>query len=117
MIRKQFGNVDNDAFSIEGEVNLTPEFGIKAAYMTMNDRYDYPNSVVGKKPSSDYSDNHVNVKDIDNATTVGFDYSFQVYLPMKLAVEYAWAKPYLDRVSDYEDLHGDVKYSLLKSQS
>ena len=55
-----------------------------------------------KGTSGDYDTNHVNVRDLDSATTVGFDYSFQVYLPMKLAVEYAWAKPYLDRVSDYE---------------
>ena len=46
---EEFSNVDNDAFSIEGEVNLTPEFGIKAAYMTMNDRYDYPNIREGNK--------------------------------------------------------------------
>jgi hypothetical protein len=101
---EQFTNVDNKAFSIEGEVNLTPQFGVKLAYMAMNDLYGYPNSVFKPNdPNSDYSDKHINVRDIDSATTVGFDYSFQVYLPMKLAVEYAWAKPYLDRVSGYED--------------
>lgn len=89
---EEFTNVDNDAFSVEGEVNLTPQFGVKAAYMTINDRYDYPNL---KK---------VNVKDIDWAGTIGFDYSFEVYLPMKLGVEFAWAKPYLERVEDNEDL-------------
>lgn len=101
---ERFTNLDNKAFSVEGEVNLTPEFGIKAAYLTMNDLNDYPNAIY--KPldlGSDYSEKHVNVRDIDSATTVGFDYSFEVYLPMKLAVEYTWAKPYLDRVSDYED--------------
>ncbi len=101
---KEFNNVDNQAFSVEGEVNLTPQLGLKAGFMTMNDRYGYPNSI--HKPSdlsSDYSDNHVNVKDIDNATTVGFDYSFKVYFPMKLAVEYAWVDPYLTRMSGYED--------------
>jgi hypothetical protein len=89
---EQFTNVDNKAFSIEGEVNLTPQFGVKLAYMAMNDLYGYPNSV-----------KHINVRDINNATTIGFDYSFKVYLPMKLAVEYAWADPYLSRVSGYED--------------
>jgi hypothetical protein len=72
--------------------------------MAMNDLYGYPNSVFKPNdPNSDYSDKHINVRDINNATTIGFDYSFKVYLPMKLAVEYAWADPYLSRVSGYED--------------
>lgn len=101
---ERFTNLDNKAFSVEGEVNLTPDFGIKAAYLTMNDLNGYPNAIY--KPldlGSDYSEKHVNVRDIDSATTVGFDYSFQVYLPMKLAVEYMWAKPSLERVNNYED--------------
>lgn len=90
---EEFNNVLNDAFSVEGEVNLTPDFGVKAAYMTMNDRYTYP-----------HESKYVNIKDIDRAITIGFDYSFALYLPMKLSVEHAWAKPYLDQVKDYRDL-------------
>lgn len=102
---EEYTNMDNDAFSMEGEINFLPEFGIKAAYMTFNDRYDYPNSIhKPTSPNSDYSEKHVNVKDIDRAFTVGFDYSFEVYLPMKLSVEHTWALPYLDRVEDYRDL-------------
>ena len=89
---EEFKDVLNDAFSVEGEVNLTPDFGIKAAYMTMNDRYVYT-----IKPRKN------NVLDIDSAYTIGLDYSFEAYLPMKLAIEHAWVNPYLDRVSDYED--------------
>jgi hypothetical protein len=90
---EEFDDVFNDAFSVEGEVNLTPDFGVKAAYMTMNDRYTYP-----------HESKYVNIKDIDRAITIGFDYSFALYLPMKLSVEHAWAKPYLDQVKDYRDL-------------
>ena len=90
---EEFNDVLNDAFSVEGEVNLTPDFGVKAAYMTMNDRYTYP-----------HESKYVNIKDIDRAITIGFDYSFALYLPMKLSVEHAWAKPYLDQVKDYRDL-------------
>ncbi len=88
---EEFNDVYDDAYSVEGEVNLTPEFGIKAAYMTINDRNVYDNAKQN------------NVRDIDSAYTIGLDYSFALYLPMKLSVEHAWAKPYLDRVKDYRD--------------
>lgn len=89
---EEFNDVFNDAFSVEGEVNLTPDFGVKAAYMTMNDRNVYSDS------------KYNNVKDLDSAYTIGLDYSFALYLPMKLSVEHAWAKPYLEKVKDYRDL-------------
>jgi hypothetical protein len=89
---KDLDNIDNEAFSVGGEVNLTPEFGVKLAYLTMNDLYGYPT-----KPS------HINVKDLDNAITVGMDYSFKYYLPMKLSVEHSWAKPSKSTVEDYRD--------------
>lgn len=98
-----YTNLDNEAFSVEGEINLIPELGFKVAYMTFDDLYAYPNAVVGKPTGSDYQANHVNVKDIDHAYTVGVDYSFKAYFPMKLAVEHAWAKPTLERVKDYRD--------------
>lgn len=99
----EYSNLDNKAFSVEGEINLTPEFGLKAAYMTFDDLYNYPNSVVGNKPNSDYQANHLNVQDIDRAITIGADYSFQLYFPMKISIEHSWAKPVLDRVQDYRD--------------
>ncbi len=101
---EEYINLDNTAFSAEGEVNLLPDFGLKVAYMTFDDRYDYPNSLYRPgHQNSDFSDNHVNVKDIDHAITIGADYSFKVYLPMKLAVEHSWVKPSLERVVDYRD--------------
>jgi len=81
---------ENDAFSIEGQVMVTPDWGLKLAYLRFNDLTDY------KKK------NYINVKDLDYALTAGVDYSFVAYVPMKLAVEYSWAKPGLDRVADYE---------------
>lgn len=87
-----FNNVLNDALSLEGEVNLTPSFGVKAAYMSFNDLYAYP-----------HESKYVNIKDIDHAITIGLDYSFELYLPMKLSVEHSWAKPYLSEVKDYRD--------------
>lgn len=89
---KDLDNIDNEAFSIGGEVNLTPDFGVKLAYLTMNDIYGYP----GKK-------SHINVQDLDNAITVGMDYSFKYYLPMKLSIEHSWAKPSKSTVEDYRD--------------
>ena len=45
----------------------------------------------------------VNVKDLDYAINIGVDYGFIVTdMAMKLAVEYAWMNPSLDRVENYE---------------
>lgn len=90
-------NLDNTAFSAEGEVNLFSNFGVKAAYLTFDDRSDY------SVQSKGYAKNHINVKDIDHAYTVGVDYSFKVYLPMKVAVEHSWVAPSLDAVKNYRD--------------
>jgi hypothetical protein len=89
---KDLENMDNEAFSVGGEVNLTPDFGVKLAYLTMNDLYDYPTQT-----------SHINVKDLDYAITVGTDYSFRYYLPMKLTAEYSWAQPSKSTVEDYTD--------------
>ena len=83
---------DSDAFSIEGEVMVTPDVGLKLAYLRFNDIYDYERR------------KYINVQDLDYAITAGIDYSFIAYVPMKLAVEYAWAKPGLDRVENYQNL-------------
>lgn len=94
---ERYTNLDNTAFSVEGEVNLFHDFGVKAAYLTFDDRSDYSVQNTG------YAKNHINVKDIDHAYTVGVDYSFKVYLPMKVAVEHSWATPSLDTVKNYRD--------------
>jgi len=89
-------NLDNEAFSVGGEVNLTPEFGVKLSYLTFNDLYDYADGGKGEVKK-------VNVQDLDNAITVGMDYSFKYYLPMKLSVEHSWAKPSRADIEDYRD--------------
>ncbi len=93
---KDLDNLDNEAFSVGGEVNLTPEFGVKLSYLTFNDLYAYDDGGKGRLT-------HINVKDLDNAITVGMDYSFKYYLPMKLTVEHSWAKPSRSDIEDYRD--------------
>ncbi len=83
-------NMENDAFSIEGQVMMTEAVGVKLAYLRYNDTYDYENR------------KWVNVQDIDYAITAGLDYTFMAYVPMKLAAEYSWAEPGLDRVENYQ---------------
>lgn len=101
---EEYINIENESFSVEGEINIIPEIGLKAAYLTFDDLNKYPNSIY--KPghlNSDFQEQHINVKDIDHAYTIGVDYSFKAYLPMKLAIEHAWASPSLDRVKNYRD--------------
>jgi len=93
---KDLDNIDNEAFSVEGEVNLTPGFGVKLAYLTLNDLYDYSDGGKGEIKK-------INAQDIDSAITVGMDYSFKYYLPMKLSVEHSWAKPFRSDIEDYRD--------------
>lgn len=107
----ELDNLDNEAFSIEGEVNLTPDFGVKVAYMEYNDRYTYPDhdhgggdEHEGEDHDHESTNDFVDVRDLDHAITVGFDYSFEFHLPMKVTAEYCWAKPSLDRVKEYETL-------------
>lgn len=93
-------NLNSKAFSVEGEINIFQDFGLKAAYLTFDDLSDYTQTING---DSGYARNHRDVRDIDHAYTVGADYSFELYLPMKLAIEHSWAKPSLERVKDYRD--------------
>jgi hypothetical protein len=86
-------SIKNDAFSIEGQIMATEELGLKLAYLQYNDLKYYENR------------KYINVKDIDSSVTLGADYTFVVYVPMKLAAEYSWAKPALDRVADYQNFH------------
>ncbi|HSR74286.1 MAG TPA: hypothetical protein VLL31_05540 [Sulfurovum sp.] len=93
---KDLDNIDNEAFSVEGEVNLTPQFGVKLAYLTLNDLYDYSDGGKGERKK-------INAQDLDSAITVGMDYTFKYYLPMKLSVEHSWAKPFRSDIEDYRD--------------
>ena len=77
-------------------MNLTPQFGVKLSYLTFNDVYDYSDGGKGELKK-------INVQDLDNAITVGMDYSFKYYLPMKLSVEHSWAKPSRADIEDYRD--------------
>lgn len=88
-------DLENDGFSAEGAITVTPSVVAKVGYMTFNDLFDYRNH---GKPAE-----HINVKDLDYAINVGLDYGFTVTgTPMKLAIEYAWMNPSLDDVKDYE---------------
>ena len=87
----------NEGYSVEGTISVTPEIIAKVGYMTFNDLFDYryngPNSAPLK----------INAKDLDYAINLGVDYGFSVTgTPMKLALEYAWMQPSLDRVENYE---------------
>ena len=85
-------SVKNDAFSIEGQIMATEKLGLKLAYLQYNDLQDYENR------------KFINVRDIDSAITLGTDYTFTYeHVPMKLAAEYSWVTPGLDRVADYRD--------------
>jgi hypothetical protein len=87
------------AFSVETEVSLTNNFAVKVAYLDYNDLYTYPDVGGGEHSTN----NHLDVRDIDRAITLGFDYSFKYYLPMTVSVENSWAAPALDRVDNYTD--------------
>lgn len=82
----------NDAFSIEGQLMMTEEVGLKLSYLQYNDTYDYENR------------KWINVQDLEYAVTAGVDYSFMAYVPMKLAAEYSWAESGLERVENYQNL-------------
>jgi len=86
---------DNKAISVEGTLSITPEIIAKVGYMAFDDEFDYRyNGTPTDK---------IDVKDLDYAINVGVDYGFIVTDQLiKLAVEYAWMNPSLDRVENYE---------------
>ena len=84
-------DIYNNGFSVEGTYSITPEFIGKLGYLHFNDRFEYSGA---KK---------INVKDLDYAINVGVDYGFSIKnTTFKLAVEYAWMEPTLDRVEEYQ---------------
>ena len=96
---EDLSDASSRAFSVETSVSLTKEFAVKLAYLDYNDLYTYPDVGGGEHSTN----NHLDVRDIDRAITLGFDYSFKYYLPMRVSVENSWAVPVLERVSNYSD--------------
>ena len=87
----------NSALSVEGAISVTPAIVAKVGYMTYNDEFDYRYTGKNSRPLK------INAKDLDSAINVGLDYGFNlINKEMKLAIEYAWMDPSLDRVEDYE---------------
>ena len=97
---EELEDVLNRAFSIETEVSMTDDLAVKLAYLEYNDLFTYPD-VGGDGEHS--VNNHLDVRDIARAITLGFDYSFKYYFPMKVSIENSWAVPALDRVENYSD--------------
>jgi hypothetical protein len=92
-------NIYNSSFSIEGTLSITDAIIGKLGYMTFNDENEYRNDG-GTGPGKTTK---INVKDLDYAISVGADYGFTISnTTMKLALEYAWMQPTLDRVKEYE---------------
>lgn len=88
-------DIYNKSFSIEGALSITPDVVAKVGYMTFNDQFDYRYNGTPEEK--------IDVKDLDSAINLGLDYGFTVENTLiKLALEYAWMKPSLDRVEDYE---------------
>lgn len=99
-------DIDNEAFSVEGTLSITPSVVAKVGYMTYDDNYIYDGLGLGNDGDNELKND---AKDLDYAINVGIDYGFTASnMPMKLAVEYAWMKPYLDRVENYESFMATV---------
>jgi len=91
-------DIYNSSFSAEGTLSITDAIIGKLGYMNFNDRNEYRTFPAGPGKTS-----KINVKDLDYAINVGADYGFTISdTTMKLALEYAWMKPTLERVVDYE---------------
>ncbi len=92
-------DIYNSSLSVEGTLSITEAIIGKLGYMNFNDRNEYRTDD-GTGPGKTTK---INVKDLDYAITVGADYGFTISdTTMKLALEYAWMKPTLERVVDYE---------------
>ena len=92
----------DEGFSVQGAVSLTDEFIAKVSYMHYNDKNEYREDNLNGTLSPAKT-TKINVKDLDYAIGLGLDYGFTILVPMKLAVEYAWMEPSLDRVKKYQD--------------
>ena len=92
----------DEGFSVQGAVSITDAIIAKASYMHYNDKNEYRKDNLNgtTKPAKTTK---INVKDLDYAIGLGLDYGFDLYVPMKLTVEYAWMQPSLERVEEYQD--------------
>ena len=90
-------NMFDEGFSLQGAVSVTDAIIAKASYMHYNDKNEYMNN------SNQPDRRKINAKDLDYAIGLGLDYGFTLVVPMKVTVEYAWMKPTLNRVKDYQD--------------
>jgi hypothetical protein len=99
-------NIYNDAFSVDVAYSITPSIVAKLGYMEFDDKFVYSGGDQGGHGDPEYK---IDVKDLDYAMNVGLDYGFTVMnKQMKLALEYAWMKPFMERVPDYESFHATL---------
>ncbi len=94
-------NMYDEGFSVQGAVSITEAWIAKASYMNYNDKNEYRKD--GNNGQQPGKTEKINVKDLDYALGLGLDYGFTLGVPMKVTVEYAWMKPTLDRVENYQD--------------
>jgi len=94
-------NMYDEGFSVQGAVSITDAIIAKASYMNYNDKNEYMKYDSQGQPK--YETDKINVKDLDYAIGLGLDYGFTLYVPMKVAVEYAWMQPSLSRVEEYQN--------------
>ncbi len=95
-------SIYDEGFSLEGAVSITDTIIAKASYMHYNDKNEYRTDNLNGTIAP-YKTTKINVKDLDYAIGLGLDYGFNIFVPMKVAIEYAWMQPSLNRVEDYQD--------------
>lgn len=92
----------DEGFSVQAAISMTDAIIAKISYMNYNDTNEYSSdNLNGTTAPSDTT--KVNVKDLDYAIGLGVDYGFTLYVPMKVAVEYAWMEPSLERVENFQN--------------
>lgn len=93
----------DEGFSVQAAVSMTDAIIAKVSYMNYNDTNEYrSDNLNGTTAPSNTT--KVNVKDLDYAIGLGVDYGFVVTgTAMKLAVEYAWMEPSLERVKKFQN--------------
>jgi len=95
-------SVYDEGFSLQGAVSITDAIIAKASYMHYNDKNEYRKDNLNGT-TAPAKTTKINVKDLDYAIGLGLDYGFTIVVPMKIAVEYAWMQPSLERVEEYQD--------------
>ncbi len=94
----------DEGFSVQAAVSMTDAIIGKVSYMHYNDTNEYRSDNLNGT-TAPANTTKINVKDIDYAIGLGVDYGFVVTgIAMKVAVEYAWMQPSLERVEEFENL-------------